>query len=63
MLKCFSTIVNAINPKTGNMQLFYGDIIFAKDRIEAQRLCDISGYEFYIVHEEIITGRYLFNLN
>jgi hypothetical protein len=63
MLKCFSTIVNAVNPKTGKMQLFFGDVIFAKSREEAQNLCDTMGYEFYIVHDEMVSGQYLFNLN
>ena len=63
MLKCFTTIVNAINPNTGQLQIFFGDIIFAKDIIEAQNLCNTMGYEFYVVHDEIKSGKYLFNLN
>lgn len=39
----FVTLIQAIDPKDGNLKTFYGDYIEAKDENEAQNILDETG--------------------
>ena len=42
-MKKFVTLIQAIDPKDGNLKTFYGDYIEAKDENEAQKILNETG--------------------
>lgn len=61
--KLYSSLVQAVNPKTGKLQVYEGMDIIARSFEEAQESVEIMGLGYYIINEELFEANFIMNLN